>query len=814
MEQQRDDVTRRIKRQYILTRSNLLLERLWSAGGLLFCFLGVFLALTFLGFWEVLHPVLHLIGLIGFVGAIAYSLNVFRMWFRWPDRADILAALESRNGLQHRPIRSLEALPVLDGARKQTSRYLWDLHQKRHQTLIKSAKTGWPQISLADGDKYALRSGMILLLLVGIFVGGSNAGSRLETAFIPAFSGERAVIEVDVWTTPPEYTRLPPQLLVRKILDDSKPEPLLVNMPAGSKIIARVSGGNTEIPELHIDDQIIEFVAVESLNFELEFSLDKSAAVTLEKGGDVLLQWDIGILPDASPVALLTSLPEVTERSAFGLHYSAADDYGVQQLLGRITLQGSKKTINLNLPIVSNAKEVGGKSYHDLTAHPWAGFSVDLVLLAKDAIGQEGFSKSISFTLPERIFSHPIARALIEQRKNLVLDPESHKQNVVIALTAISSLPESLNNDFTVIMMLATARSTLVYGRDKGSVEDVIDILWDTALRLENGDLNAAEIALREAERALMEALNNDASDEEIKRLVEELKQAMNEFLEAFAQNQNPGNQSPTDEEQTVDSLDLERLLDKVDRFARSGARDAARELLSELQDILENLRSATATAPSPAQQAGQEGLNQLDKMMRMQQKLLDETFRESRQNGQNKGQQKPGKSKNGNSPSKESGSYSGLAGRQEALRQMLGDLMGQMGLNGEIPESMGNAERSMNGARQDLELQDGRGAAEAQSNALDQLRQAAEGLARQMMQGSDGQAVSSGQNGQGQDPLGRPLSNQANGHQNVENGFRLQENAISRARLIQNELRRRLSDPSRGKLERDYLRRLMERFR
>lgn len=814
MAQQRDDATQRIKRQYILTKGNLLLERLWLAGGLLFCFVGLFLALTFLGFWQVLHPVLHLVGLIGFAGTILFSLNIFRIRFRWPDRTDVLAAIESRNGLQHRPIRSLEALPVLDGARKQTSRYLWDLHQKRHRTLVKSAKAGWPQISLAVGDKYALRSAMILLLLVGIFVGGSNAGSRLETAFTPALSGERSVVEVDVWTAPPEYTRLPPQLLVRKVLDDTKPEPLLVSMPAGSKIIARVSGGNTEIPKLHIDDQIVEFIAVESSSFELEFSLDKSAAVTLEKDGDVLLQWDVGILPDAKPVALLTSLPEVTDRSAFRLHYSAADDYGVQELIGQITLQDSNKAINLNLPIVSNAKEVGGKSYHDLTAHPWAGFSVDLVLVAKDAVGQEGLSKSITFNLPERIFSHPIARALIEQRKNLVLDPEAHKKTAVIALTAISSLPESLNNDFTVIMMLAAARSTLVYGRDEASVDEVIEILWDTALRLENGDLNAAEIALREAERALMEALNNDASDEEIKRLVEELKQAMNEFLDAFAQNQNPGNQLPTDDEQTVDSLDLEQLLDKVDRFARSGARDAARELLSELQDILENLRSATAMAPSPAQQAGQEALNQLDKMMRMQQKLLDETFRESRRNGQNKGQENQGQNKNGNNSSKGNGPYSGLASRQEALRQMLGDLMGQMGLNGEIPESVGNAERSMNGAGQDLELQDGKGAAEAQSNALDQLRQAAEGLAQQMMQGSDGQAVSSGQNGQGQDPLGRPLSNQANGHQNAENGFRLQENAISRARMIQNELRRRLSDPSRGKLERDYLRRLMERFR
>lgn len=100
MEQQRDDATHRIKRQYILTKGNLLLERVWDSGGQLLCFIGLFLALSFLDFWQVLQPVLHLIGLIGFIGAIVYSLNIFRIRFRWPNRADILAAIENRNGLQ------------------------------------------------------------------------------------------------------------------------------------------------------------------------------------------------------------------------------------------------------------------------------------------------------------------------------------------------------------------------------------------------------------------------------------------------------------------------------------------------------------------------------------------------------------------------------------------------------------------------------------------------------------------------------------------------------------------------------------------
>jgi len=402
-----------------------------------------------------------------------------------------------------------------------------------------------------------------------------------------------------------------------------------------------------------------------------------------------------------------------------------------------------------------------------------------------------------------------MAKAIIEQRKKLVEDPMANKKEVIVALSTFGLLPASLNNDFTVILSVSLARSILVYGNERGSVDDVIGILWDTALRLENGDLSAAEIALREAERALMEALNNDATDAEIKRLVEALKAAMDTYLQALAQNSEGREVSPSSrnkEGQRIGQQELQKLLDKIDRFARSGARDAARELLSELQEILENLKAARSNPPSAEMQAGQEMLKQLGDLMRRQQNLLDETFRRSREGAQDPNQSEADR----NQAMK---GYPDMAGQQEALRQMLGDLMGELGLKGKIPGSLGKAERSMNGARQSLEQGEGQMATEAQSNALDQLRQAAKGIADKMMEGSDGDMVGQGEQGTGRDPMGRPLPGNDGQGGSSENNFSLQENALSRARIIQDELRRRLSDPVRSDLEKQYLRRLMERF-
>lgn len=810
MEQRQSERNFRIKRQYFLAAVNLILERLWQAARPLLCVVGFFLAISFSGLWEVINPYLHLVSVTAFAGGVMYCLYSAGQQFRVPERREILANLERRNAFLHRPLRSAGAKLAVNGEKGSLSSKLWQLHQDRQREAAKVTKAGLPQINLAVGDKYSLRSVVILLMITGYFVGGSDG--HLHAAFIPDFSVSGRPIEVDVWAAPPEYTKVPPRLLgTEKKLEGDKPS--LVTLPAGSTLVARISGSGLEAPVLKYLDEEHNFLPVDPYNYELEIPLNVSGWLSVENDGDQLAHWDVVIVPDLAPVVIFKSLPQVTEKSAFRLHYSATDDYGVVALVAQVQRNGDPKEIKLKLPMVSGSKEVKGKSYHDLTAHPWAGFLVNLSLIGTDATGQRGTSKSVEFILPERVFTHPVAKAIIEQRKKLVDDPVAHKKEAVIALTTFGLLPASLNNDFTVMLSLSSARSLLVYGNDDEVVGDVIEILWDTALRLENGDLSAAEIALREAERALMEALNKDATDAEIKRLVENLRAAMDSYLQALAQSSEGTAKNPNHSEsegQRIGQEDLQNLLDKVDQFARAGARDAARELLSELQDILENLKNAQSNPPSAEMQAGQEMLKELGDLMRRQQNLLDETFRRSRE-GTKDSQQSKGDGAQNSQQNMEG--YSNMAGQQEALRQMLGDLMSQMGMKGKIPGSLGKAERSMNGARQSLEQGQGREATNAQSNALDQLRKTAQDLSEKMMQGSSGDMVGQGENGTGRDPLGRPLPGTDGQGGSFDNNFTLGENALSRARIIQDELRRRLSEPDRSDLERQYLRRLMERF-
>ena len=818
----------------LLAKANLLLEGIWRHGRLFFCVVGLFVGLSLLDLWSFTPGWLHLFFLFLFgVGAL-YSLYRFARKLDAPTRSRALRYLERRNKMSHRPLRSLGDHSEAEKFNNTPASTMWRIYQKSLRQYLRGLKIGLPRLDMGVDDGYGLRAVIVLLLVAAFVIAGPKSADRLYAAVTPSIGTPTVPVEVTAWITPPAYTGQAPILLTNAPSNEEMVQTFIV--PAQSSFIANVFGGERNAPVLIVGEEQEEFAATDARNFQIETTFDKSTGLKIEKDGDVVASWQLTVIEDEAPTVAFINNPEVTERAAFKLQYQATDDYGVERIGGEIARENSDKKIELLLPTPGRgSKQVISKSYHDLTAHPWAGMPVTLTLFAEDQIGQRGYSDAMAFTLPERRFTHPVAKALIEQRKELVSDPDGNRENVALVLEILASLPDSVNDDVTVILALSTAQAILVSGKDQDDIDEVIDILWDTALRLENGDLSLAEAALREAQEALMEALNNNASDAEIKRLVEELRAAMENFLQALAQQAQPMDEQaagdPNSQDQFIESQDLQKLLDRIDQFARGGARDAARQLLSELQDIMENLKAAEAGRPSAGQQEAQQMLNELGKLMQKQQDLLDQTFRES-QGGQQQQGNRPGqqeqRSQNGMRPGEQGqqgqqgqsgqrGNMQDLAEVQEALRQMLGDLMGRLGENGEIPEALGRAERSMKDARDALEQGQGQSAMQSENNALENLRQGTESLAQQMMQNGQGEGTQSagpGRPGQGRDPLGRPTAEEDGQGRTSGNAImRGEGNGISKSRSIRDELQRRLSDPARSYLERNYLQRLLDIF-
>jgi len=191
--------------------------------------------------------------------------------------------------------------------------------------------------------------------------------------------------------------------------------------------------------------------------------------------------------------------------------------------------------------------------------------------------------------------------------------------------------------------------------------------------------------------------------------------------------------------------------------------------------------------------------LEDMDSLARRQQQLLDQTFRNSQQLGE--GQQMPGADPG--------------AGEQEALRRELGDIMRRYGeMMGDIPRSLGRAERSMRDATEALEQGQPGNAIDPQSQALGELQKGLQDMAGAMMeqlQQQAGRQPGQEQSGQGRDPLGRD----ENGMGAIDTtDVQLPEQSdIQRAKQLIDELRKRSSDRARPKAERDYIERLLKRF-
>src|SRR5262249_39813422 len=302
-------------------------------------------------------------------------------------------------------------------------------------------------------------------------------------------------------------------------------------------------------------------------------------------------------------------------------------------------------------------------------------------------------------------------------------------------------------------------------------LRDVVGRLWQMAVNIEDGNIAEAEQALRAAQDALRDALERGATDEELKKLMEQLRTALDRFMQALAEElrRNPQMARPLDQNQrSMRMQDLRSMMDKLERQARSGNKEAARRLLEELQQLLENLQIARPGSGMDNDDGDDmmSALDDLADMIRKQQQLRDRTF----QQGQDQRRQR------GQGQESDPNAYGQLRENQQGLKDQLNKLMeelrkrgfqqpGQQGQgNGEM-ESFGRAGEAMGDAEGSLGEGNADGAVDSQGRALEALKKGAQGLAQSMQQ-QFGQGPGPGQPGrmgparanQDTDPLGRPL--------------------------------------------------------
>ena len=796
-------------RRLWLARATLLWERLWPALWPATFVAGSFVATALFDPWWLMPGWLHAAVLALFAAAFLVTLARAARHVRPPTEEEAIRRIERTSGLAHRPLGALGDRPAAAPGDR-TAQRLWRAHLERMARAARRLRIGVAAAGLARRDPLGLRAALFLVLVIAAAAAGGDGVSRLARALQPDLSGLGAggPSELELWITPPAYTGAPPLFLTAGPRAGTAMEPTEapteIAVPSGSAVLARVRGGAVA-PRLEIDDQSLPFTTVEEATHEVRAMLTKGRRLAVAQGADELAAWPLSIIADKAPTIEFASPPGRTQRSALRLEYLATDDYGLASVQATIRrADRPDQAITLDPPLPSpGARNAEETSFHDLTSHPWAGLAVTITLGAVDSAGQTGASEALATVLPERIFNHPVARALIEQRKVLTIDP-TKRIEVSFALHEILLEPRHFFDDTGVFLGLSAARWRLLYDRSERVVAEIQDLLWDLALTIEEGPLAFAERDMREAQEALLEALSrDDASDEEIERLINEFREALQAFLDALVDRTMELSALGPDLEQrlmqAVRRDDLLDVLDRVRELYRTGARDAARELLSQLRQALESLRSGRfAGQNQQGMGQGEAALRDLEKLIQSQQELLDRTFERAW------GLDQAGKA----------GPLG--AAQQEALRRALADLMRGWSETGiPIPRPLGRAEGAMRESSQALGRDQPSAALGPQGEAIDQMRQGAQAMISALLerlgQGPPPPPNLMGLFSGARDPLGRSTPGrgyQDDGRTNVPD-----EADLQRSRAILEELYRRANDFNRPAIDRDYIRRLLRRF-
>jgi uncharacterized protein (TIGR02302 family) len=833
--QDREPLTRRLlARALARARASLLWERLWPVLAAVATVVGLFLAFSWAGLWLVLPPLARAILLFIFLIAIAASALPLLI-LRFPSIHDGLRRLDRSTGETHRPATTV-ADRIAANSQDPVAQALWRAHVERALLSARKFRAGWPAPRLSLRDPIAVRALVVILVVASFFAAGGERIKRIAAAF--DWHGVVAPVNfrIDAWVTPPVYTGRPPVMLAGLRPGETPQAATPVAVPTGSQLVIRATGKVRFDIVRHggIEDAPAEAKAPLPAGTEerrLLIKGDGSAAVHGVLGGDLV--WNFTAIPDRPPNIELTKDPERQARGALRLEYKMDDDYGVVEAKATFALkddQSSDKTQHplftapdyaLTLP-QARTRSGAAQTTHDLTEHPWAGADVTMTLTARDEAGNEGRSQPHELTLPQRIFVKPLARALIEQRRILALDADT-KPLVLTALDALSIAPERFTPESSIYLGLRSIYYDLEHAKGDDALREVVARLWDMAVQLEDGNVSQAEQALRQAQEALRQALERGASDEEIKKLMEQLRAAMDKFLQALAEEmrKNPQQLSrPLDRNtRMLSQRDLQSMLDRLENLARSGNKDAARRLLEELQSMLENLQMARPGA------SGDDGdddmmsaLDELGDMIHKQQQLRDKTFRKGQdmRRDRQRGQPGQGDRQMGDLRQDQQGLRDRLNKLLEQLRQRG---LGQPGQQGESNEmgQLGDAGDAMGQAEGQLGEGDADSAVDSQGRALDAMRKGAQGLAQSMQQQGRGPGPN-GRPGRGQaraqqdtDPLGRPMRGRDYGDDltvKVPGEIDAQ-----RARRILEELRRRFGESFRPQLELDYIERLLKDF-
>lgn len=805
-------LTRHIKHTLRLTFVGLVVERFVQAflwfGVLAACILAaaMFGAFAFASAW------VSIILMVCFAVALVVSFGICAMRFQMPTMRNARARVDA--ALPHQPLQALEDLAATGHDNAQTQG-LWQAHQTRMAQQAWAARAIGPHLRLSARDPYALRLMTLTVLIMGLLFGTGTlrfGGVSLanDIALGPSWEG---------WIEPPAHTGKPTLYLADM--------PERFTAPQNSKVTIRLYG-DADALQMR---QTVSGESDQARSLGQDFTLEHTGEIEIK--GDTGRLWNVALLPDQPPVADLIGDMTRTPSGELRQSFRMSDDFGIARAQLEIELDKSaivaqygyrvdpepRQPVLLSIPVprALQRQDFEGVVAENLSRHALSGLPVHVRLKAWDVSGHEAVSKQNQTILPGRKFFDPLAASLIDVRRELLWSRMNAARSAQVIRAVSYAQDDSFDGDHALFLSLRSV-AEMIEAQGAAMSDEVWDTvsesLWTIAVELEDGELSQALERLRRAQERLTQAMRDGATPDEIAKLMQDLRDATQDYIRQRAEQQSKEQGQDQGNAQDGESLDvtadqLQELMDRIQELMEQGRMAEAQQLMEMLNEMLENMQVSQGQGP------GAQALEGLEDMLREQQELNDETFSDLQE------QFGTGDDSSEQTPSDESAGA--LADRQKNLRgqaqQQGRDLPPDASAQGDGAASeLERAERSMEEAEEALRNEDYAGALDNQARAMEALRNGLKRLNEQLRQSGDPQDAQSGQSQSGQssgrDPLGRrDGGDQGAGVGSDGAGAPDQDDVYKQAEELLDEIRRRSAQRERADEELEYLKRLLDRF-
>ncbi len=610
-------------------KTHLARTRLWTASGLwleesirafwpLFYWGGLFLLLWLAGPFFLKDPYnfYRYSALAFYSGIVVLGLRGFFL-FRIPKRSDIDTWIEQGPAAHHRPLSALkDTLSNPGHARTET---LWAGRFEDLFPALAKLRARLPGSVLPAKDPAALRVLLGVIVMVSFIVTGSAQGlEQIRQGLWPLTPGQDLLGRVknaEVILTPPVYTHQDTLKVTGIQREDDAP----VLIPAGSTYEVNVSGG-ISTPKIFMDQKAVSLEKTSDGFYKGTGTLATARTFKVNQlfSKRVFFQYRLKI--DTPPKLSRNGDIEILRSGELKIPLTVLDDYGLEKIQIRVDSTGDKKPlIGAAYDEIKTVMTKGGaeaqdiEPVFDLTFHPWTGQKVLLTLIGLDAKGQSDALAPIEITLPDRPFYNKTARQIIALRKRLIEKPEQAYSEVQTGLIRAVERPAAYNGDKVVFLGLSSAIYRLQYNPNLETTRALIDLLWNIALRIEDGGAEDGYKNLQEIQQKLADALADpNSSADDIAELMQEFQMALARYFQQLAQSaalqmQNKTGQMDAQQMMNMEMLssmitpqDLAQFLNEMQRQIMSGDKQAAREMLSRLSSLMQSMRPGAMNTQLP----------------------------------------------------------------------------------------------------------------------------------------------------------------------------------------------------------------------